>query len=215
MLGNLWEICQEKGRKPVGRGGSYYNTRKCCRAAARGYAWRIRYCGFRVLAARAGSFVVSPPMDDLPAQAGPPTIYDAIDANDFDLALRIVTADPLAVESPDGIPPPLEGCGDADKPEWVEWLLDHGADIERRNQDYGSTPLTCAIIRRQKRIIRTLVKRGADTSHAMHCAQRGLAGDFEDDTIYDPEKQAEVPLDREGYREIIELLRQLGIGSRQ
>ena len=91
----------------------------------------------------------------------------------------------------------------------------HGADIERRNQDYGSTPLTCAVIRRQKRIIRTLVKRGADASHAMHCAQRGLAGAYEGDTVYDQEAQAETPLDREGYREIIELLRQLGIGSRQ
>ncbi len=117
-------------------------------------------------------------------------IYDAIDANDFDLALRIVTADPLAVESPDVIPPPLECCGDADKPEWVEWLLDHGADIERLNQDYGSTPLTCAVIRRQKRIIRTLVKRGADATRAMDHAQRGLAGDFEDESVYDPAKQA-------------------------
>jgi Sulfatase-modifying factor enzyme 1/Ankyrin repeats (many copies) len=209
MLGNVWEMCQDwfrvKGKLPAGRGGSYFNTRKCCRAAARGYAWRIRYCGFRLLAARAGSFELSPPIDDFQAQTGPPSIYDAIDANDFDLALRIVTADPLAVESPDAIPPPLECCGDADKPEWVEWLLDHGADIERRNQDYGSTPLTCAVIRRQKRIIRTLMKRGADATGAMDCAQRGLAGAYEDDPS----------LDREGYREIIELLRELGIGSGQ
>ena len=42
MLGNVWEMCQER----VGRGGSYFNTRKCCRTAARAYAWRIRYCGF-------------------------------------------------------------------------------------------------------------------------------------------------------------------------
>ena len=212
MLGNVWEMCQDKGQKSAGRGGSYYNSRKCCRAAARGYAWRIRYCGFRLLAAPAGSFVLSPPIGHFPAQAPPPCIYDAIDANDFDLALRIVTADPLAVESPDGIPPPLECCGDADKPEWVEWLLDHGADIERRNQDYGSTPLTCAVIRRQKRIIRTLVKRGADATHAMRHAQRGLAGDFEEESMYDPAAGCERPLDREGYREIIELLRELGIG---
>ena len=43
-----------------------------------------------------------------------------------------------------------------DKPEWLEWLLDHGADIERREQDYGSTPLTTAVVHRHKRIIRTL-----------------------------------------------------------
>jgi hypothetical protein len=217
MLGNVWEICQDwfsvKGQLRAGRGGSYFNTGKCCRAAARGYSWGARYCGFRLLAARAGSFDLTPPIDDFRAPARPPCLYDAIDANDFDLALRIVTADPLAVESPDDIPPPLECCGDQDKPEWVEWLLDHGADIERRNQDYGSTPLTCAVIRRQKRIIRTLVKRGADTSHALHHAQRGLAGDFEEQSIYDPAAQKEIPLDREGYREIIELLRELGIGS--
>jgi hypothetical protein len=57
------------------------------------------------------------------------------------------------------------------------------------------------VIHRHKRIIRTLVKRGADTARAMSIAQRGLAGDFEDDPR----------LDREGYRAIIELLRDLGV----
>ena len=73
--------------------------------------------------------------------------------------------------------------------------------MERHNHDYGATPLRCAVIRRQKRIIRTLVQRGADATDAMHCAQRGLAGAYEDDP----------DLDREGYREIIELLQTLGI----
>ena len=82
-----------------------------------------------------------------------------------------------------------------------EWLLDHGADIERREQDYGSTPLNCAVVMRHKRIIRTLVERGTDTTHAMDLAQRGLAGDFE----HGPS------LDREGYREIVELLQELGV----
>ena len=86
-----------------------------------------------------------------------PSIYDAIDANDFDLALRVITADPAAIESVDGIPPPLHDCVYDDKPEWLEWLLDHGADIERREQDYGSTPLTTAVVHRQKRIIPILV----------------------------------------------------------
>ena len=168
--------------------------------------------------------IISPPIDDFPKQYH---IYDAIRANDFDWALRIVTADPDAVECPEGIPPPLEYCGDEDKPEWVEWLLDHGADIERLNQDYGSTALRCAVIRRQKRAIRTLVKRGADASRAMDLAQRGLAGDFEDESVdlakpeeagdvYDPATQRYIRrLEREGYREIIELLRELGVGSQQ
>src|SRR6185436_13223086 len=117
---------------------------------------------------------LSPPIDDFPKHRH--LIYDAIRANDFEGALRIVTADPDAVECPEGIPPPLEHCGDEDKPEWTLWLLDHGADIERLNQDYGSTALRCAIIRRQKRAIRTLVKRGADATKAMKLAERGLAG---------------------------------------
>jgi ankyrin repeat protein len=152
-----------------------------------------------LLAAGVGSLDLSPPIDGFPAQD---RIFDAIDANDFDLALRVITADPAAVESVDGIPPPVHACIYDDKPEWLEWLLDHGANIERREQDYGSTPLLTAVVHRHKRIIRTLVQRGADATRAMDCAQRGLAGAYEDDPS----------LDREGYREIVELLRALGIG---
>jgi hypothetical protein len=210
MLGNVWEWCQDwywEYNKAYGqnyrslRGGSYFSSARFCRSAQR---WglhsnsRSRYIGFRLLASPIGPFDLSPPIDEFRKRY---PIYDAIRVNDFDLALRIVTADPDEVECPEGIPPPLEYCGDEDKPEWVEWLLDHGADIERLNQDYGSTALTCAVVRRQKRIIRTLVKRGADASRAMNRAQRGLAGDYEDDPS----------LDREGYREIIELLRELGL----
>ncbi|HEX5104163.1 MAG TPA: formylglycine-generating enzyme family protein, partial [Pirellulaceae bacterium] len=48
MLGNVWEVCQdwysEKRQLRVGRGGSYFNTAKSCRAAARSpYAWGGRY----------------------------------------------------------------------------------------------------------------------------------------------------------------------------
>ena len=46
----------------------------------------------------------------------------------------------------------------------------------------------------------------------MHNAQRGLAGAFEEESVWDSEKQSEVFLDREGYREIVELLRELGVG---
>ena len=208
MLGNIWEWCQDwfvaNSCRSV-RGGSYFNSARFCRSAQR-WGWIPnnpgRYCGFRLLAAATGSFDLTPPINGLPAQ---PSIFDAIEANDFALALRVITADPAAVESVDGIPPPLHDCIYGDRPEWLEWLLDHGAGIERREQDYGATPLITAVVHRHKRIIRTLVKRGADATRAMDCAQRGLAGAYEDDPR----------LDREGYREIVELLRELGVRSRQ
>ena len=90
-------------------------------------------------------------------------------------------------------------CVYDDKPEWLEWLLDHGADIERREQDYGSTPLTAAVVHRQKRIIPILVRRGAKTEGQLKRARNGLAGAYEEF------------FDREGYREIVELLQTLGV----
>jgi hypothetical protein len=153
-----------------------------------------------LLAAATGSFDLSPPIDDFPTQQPPPSIYDAIEANDFHLALRLIAADPAAIEPVDGIPPPLHDCIYHDKPEMLGWLLDHGADIERREQDYGSTPLLTAVVMRRKRLIPILVGRGANTVGALKRARKGLAGAYED-----------AGLDREGYREIVELLQRLGV----
>ena len=100
-----------------------------------------------------GSFDLSPPIDDFPAQSRPWPIYNAIDANDFDWALRVIIADPAELESADAIPPPLHYCLYDDRPQWVEWLLDHGANIERHEQDFGATPLTTAIVMRQKQMM--------------------------------------------------------------
>jgi len=208
MLGNVWEWCQDwfcvaNSTRSV-RGGSYFNSPRFCRSAQRWGFWSFpgRYLGFRLLAARVGPFELSPPSDVFPPQASLWPIFDAIDANDFDLALKITTADPSAVESADGIPPPLDDCVYHDKREWVEWLLDHGADIERRNQDYGTTPLTSAVVMRRKRLIPILVARGARTEGLLQRARNGLAGAYED---------ADARLDREGYREIVDLLQTLGI----
>ena len=205
MLGNIWEWCQDwfwtnTPCRSV-RGGSYFNSARFCRCAQR-WGWgpgnRGRYCGFRLLAAATGQYDLSPPIDDFPKEKRPPSIYTAIEqANDFDLALQIITADPVAIDAVDLVPPLLHNCIYRDARDWVAWLLDHGANIELREQDYGATPLTTAVVMRRKHIIQMLIQRGADTTHAMDCAQRGLAGAFEDDPS----------LDREGYREIVELLR--------
>lgn len=204
MLGNVWELCQdwysEKRHLRAGRGGSYFNTRKSCRAAARSfYAWGGRYSGFRLAAAPVGPFELCSSIDDYPAPPAEPSIWDAFEAKDFALAEQILAVDPDQLEGVDWVPPTLHGCIYGDLPEILEWVLDHGANIELREQDFGGRPLATAIVHRHKRIIRILVERGADTTRAMEVAQRGLAGGFED-----------VP-PPEAYGEIIELLRELGI----
>jgi hypothetical protein len=138
-------------------------------------------------------------LTDPPPPARKPSIWDALEAKDYALAERIIADDPDQLEGVDWVPPSLHACIYGDLPELFEWFLDHGANIELREQDYGSPPLKCAVIHRHKRIIRILVERGADTTGAMHIAERGLAGDFED--LPPPE----------AYREIIELLRELGV----
>jgi hypothetical protein len=206
MLGNVWEACQdwvgEKSKLRGCRGGSYFNTRKRCRAAARYFYTGGRYCGFRLAAAPVGPFELCPSIECYAGEgAAKPSMWDAFVAKNYDLAEQILADDPDQLDGVDDIPPSLQGCIYEDRPELLEWLLDHGADIELPEQDYGGTPLKCAIVHRHRRIIRILVERGADTTRAMHVAERGLAGDFEDDPR----------LDREGYREIIVLLRELGV----
>jgi hypothetical protein len=208
MLGNVWELCQdwysEKRQLRAGRGGSYFNTRKSCRAAARSfYAWGGRYSGFRLAAAPVGQYELCPPIEQYPrAEEGTaprPSMWEALGAKDYALAERIIADDPDQLEGVDWVPPSLHACIYEDLPELFQWFLDHGANIELREQDYGSPPLRTAVIHRHKKIIRILVERGADTTGAMHAAERGLAGAFED--LPPPE----------AYREIIELLQDLGV----
>lgn len=204
MLGNVWELCQDrlfaKDDSRAGRGGSYFNTKKSCRAAARSfYAWGGRYSGFRLAAAPIGPFELCPPIEEYPAPPARPSIWDAFEAKDFALAEQIIAHDPDQLEGVDWVPPTLHACIYADLPEIFEWVLDHGANIELREQDYGARPLNTAVVHRHKRIIRILVERGADTTGAMAAARRGLAGYYED--LPPPE----------AYGEIIELLQELGV----
>jgi sulfatase modifying factor 1 len=205
MIGNVWELCLDwlsaKDQTRAARGGSYFNTERCCRAAGRSfYGWGGRYSGFRLAAAPVGQHEFCPPIEDYPLPtASKPSLWDALEAKDFALAERIIADHPHQLEGVDWVPPSLHACIYGDLPELLEWFLDHGANIEQREQDFGGRPLITAIVHRHQRIIRTLVQRGADATGAMQVAERGLAGEFED-----------VP-PPEAYREIIELLRELGV----
>jgi hypothetical protein len=204
MLGNVWELCLDwlstKAPARAGRGGSYFNTSKCCRAAARSfYAWGGRYSGFRIAAAPIGVYELCPPIEDYPAPPSALSLWEALEAKDFEMAEKVIEEDPDQLEGVDWVPPSLHACIYGDLPDLLEWFLDHGANIEQRDQDYGSTPLIAAIVHRHKTIIRILVERGADTARAMQFAEYGLAGGFED-----------VP-PAEAYQEIIELLIELGV----
>ena len=112
---------------------------KSCRAAARSfYAWGGRYSGFRLAAAPVGPFEFCPPIEEYPAPPAKPSIWDALDAKDYALAEQILADDPDQLEGVDWVPPSLHGCIYEDLPEMFEWFLDHGADIELREQDYGA-----------------------------------------------------------------------------
>jgi sulfatase modifying factor 1 len=204
MLGNVWELCQdwliEKNQTRAGRGGSYFNTKRSCRAAARSfYAWGGRYSGLRLAAAPVGTYEFCPPIESYAAPPPRPSLWDALEAKDYALAERIIATDPDQLEGVDWVPPSLHACIYGDLPELLEWFLDHGANMEQREQDFGGRALITAVVHRNKKIIRTLVERGADTTGAMRTAERGLAGGFED-----------VP-PAEAYQEIIDLLQDLGV----
>src|SRR4030095_13573300 len=110
MLGNVWEVCQDwfsvKGQLRSGRGGSYFNTGKSCRAAARSfYGWGGRYSGFRLAAAPVGPYDLCPPIEEYPAPPAKPSIWDALVAKDYALAERILAEDPDQLEGVDWVPP--------------------------------------------------------------------------------------------------------------
>ena len=73
-----------------------------------------------------------------PAPPAKPSIWDALDAKDYALAEQILADDPDQLEGVDWVPPSLHACIYEDLPEMFEWFLDHGANIEQREQDYGA-----------------------------------------------------------------------------
>lgn len=140
-----------------------------------------------------------------------PTVEDlriALEAGDANSAEQLLAGHPELANSREKTPPPLHLMVWCNRPEMVELLLDHGADIESRDQDNDTTPVRYAIVYGRREMIRLLVARGANLgvlegkdSSALDVALQGADGGFEE--------FEELP-SRQEYREVAELLRELG-----
>ena len=136
------------------------------------------------------------------------TLRVAIDADDADAAQQLLTQAEGLADSKEKTPPLLHYAVYVNRPRMIELLLDHGADIEIRDQDRNTTPLRYAIVYARREVIRLLVSRGAELgaiqpqrTTALQVAQDGAAGVFEE--------YEELP-SRQEYGEIVDLLKQLG-----
>ncbi len=132
----------------------------------------------------------------------------ATEANDPQTAARLLEEDPALANCRDETPPPLHWAIYMNRPRIAEVLLDHGADIEGRDQDNDATPIRYAVVYGRREIIRLLIARGADwgvvegkDTSVLQEALRGAAGGYEE---FD-----DLP-SREEYGKIVELLKELG-----
>ena len=111
---------------------------------------------------------------------------------------------------PHWTPPPLHCAVLWNRPAIAEILLDHGADIELRDPDRETTPLRYAIVYCKRDLIPLLLERGANAAAtkeggttAWQLAVEGVEGAFDE---FD-----DCP-SREDYREVANLLEELGVG---
>ena len=101
-------------------------------------------------------------------------------------------------------PPPIHWAIYDDKRKVVELLLEHGADMELRDQDRDATPLDYVIVYARKEIIPVLVSHGAHLKGRLQLAVKGASGGFE--------AFGELP-SRQKYEEIVDLLGEFGADS--
>ena len=136
---------------------------------------------------------------------------DAIESGDTDLVRGFLKQHPGLVNHPEWTPPPLHCAILWNRPEMVELLLDHGADIEMLDPDRDTTPIRYAIVFGKKQVIPLLVSKGANVgpvtekgTTALQLAKDAADGAFES---FDDTPSVEV------YREIVTLLGELGIDA--
>lgn len=132
------------------------------------------------------------------------SLYRAIDDNQPELARDILDANKELADAPDETPPPIHWAIFRNRLQIVELLLDYGANIERKDQDRGATPLDYAIMYGRMDIVRMLIKRDADTDGRLELARRAAAGAFDE--------FPDLP-SRKTYQEVAKIL-QAEIGNR-
>ena len=127
-------------------------------------------------------------------------LYAAIEAEDTATIRKLVSGRPDIVNSKEETPPPIHWAIYLNKRNAVERLLEHGADMELKDQDRGATPLDYAVVYARADIVRLLVSHGADPEAGVPVAAKGASGGFEE---FD-----ELPA-RKTYQEIAALLDEL------
>ena len=138
-------------------------------------------------------------------------LYEAMEADDHNKVRRLLERNSDLVEAIGETPPPIHWAIWQDKAEIVDLLLDHGADIERRDPDRNGTPLGWAIVYGRPDIVRLLTTRGADlknddkVDNMLDLALKGGAGAFEEFSDIDTSKSE--------FEDIAALLRGLGAKS--
>lgn len=128
-------------------------------------------------------------------------LYRAIEADDVDRIVQLLTLRPGLVNSTEQMPPPIHWAIYRDRRRAAKALLDRGADLALRDRDRKATPLDYAVVYARADLIPVLISGGARLDGGMQVALKGASGGFED--------YAELPGRRE-YEGIVELLRQLG-----
>lgn len=128
-------------------------------------------------------------------------LYSAIEADDADRIVELLTKRPGLVNSLEETPPPIHWAIYRHKRRAVEALLDRGADLGLRDQDRDATPLDYAVVYARQESIEMLIARGASLEAGMAVALKGASGGFEE--------FEELP-GREQYEETVALLRELG-----
>lgn len=127
-------------------------------------------------------------------------LYAAIEAEDTATIRKLVSDRPDIVNSKEVTPPPIHWAIYLNKRNAVERLLEHGADMELKDQDRDATPLDYAVVYARTDIVRLLVSHGADPKAGVPVAAKGASGGFEE---FD-----ELPA-RKTYQEIAALLGEL------